>query len=89
MQRFVLIRAGIGFALACYLALHGLKRNSLSKSGAVAAFIVGFLSFLASYRFGCILILFYYSSSKLTKVDEKKKSNMEENFKKVIWFTRK
>ena len=64
------IRILVGFLIACGLSWHGLRKKSLSISGAVAAFLVGFLSFGASYRFGAILILFYYTSSKLTKVNE-------------------
>ena len=45
----------------------------------MAAFIVGFTSFACSYRFGLLLILFYYSSSKLTKVREDVKSKLEES----------
>jgi uncharacterized membrane protein len=83
MENFFLLRMALGLALATYLACHGLKRNSLSTTGAIAAFFVGFISFLTSYRFGLVLILFYYTSSKLTKVDEKKKSSLEDDFKKV------
>ena len=83
MENFFLLRIVLGAVLATYLASHGLQRNSLSVSGAIAAFSVGFISFLASYRFGLVLILFYYTSSKLTKVDEKKKSSFEDDFKKV------
>ena len=76
-------RVVLGAGLALFLARHGLKRNSLSASGAAAAFLVGFLSFLTSIRFGAVLILFYYSSSKLTKVNEAKKASLEQDFKKV------
>jgi len=82
MEPYYILRLVLGTALALYLARHGLKRNSLSYSGAIAAFFVGFVSFVTSYRFGILLILFYYTSSKLTKVNEAKKSRLEDHFKK-------
>jgi uncharacterized membrane protein len=48
--------------------------------GAISALLVGFGSFAVSYRFGVILILFYYSSSKLTKVKEDIKAKLEDGY---------
>ena len=70
----------IATILAITLAMHGYKKGSLSKNGAVAAFFVGFSSFGTSARFGFILILFYYTSSKLTKVKEDVKAKLEDNY---------
>lgn len=71
-------------ALAAFIALglsyHGTKKKSLSMSGAIAAVFVGFTSFACSYRFGMILILFYYVSSKLTKVREDIKAKLEDDY---------
>jgi uncharacterized membrane protein len=75
-------RCVVGFLLATGLSFHGLKKKSLNMSGAIAAFLVGFIAFAVSMRFGSILILFYYSSSKLTKLDEKKKEKLEDDFLK-------
>lgn len=74
------IRVAFALVIALLLALHGYKKRSLSKSGAIAAIVVGFFSFGASYRAGVILILFYYSSSKLTKVRDDIKSKLEEEY---------
>jgi uncharacterized membrane protein len=63
-------RIVLGFLIACGLSWHGLRKKSLNATGAMAAFFVGFISFAAGYRFGLLLILFYYTSSKLTKVNE-------------------
>lgn len=70
----------IASVLAITLAAHGYKKKSLSESGALAAFFVGFISFGTSSRFGFILILFYYTSSKLTKVKEGIKAKLEDNY---------
>mgnify|MGYP005991109229 CR=1 FL=1 len=83
MASTFLVRFALGTALALYLARHGLKRKSLSLSGAIVAFCVGLIAFLTAYRFGVLLILFYYTSSKLTKVNETKKSSLEDDFKMV------
>ncbi len=77
----IIIRILIACVLAALLARHGLKKKSLDKSGAAAAFFVGLASFSVSYRMGMILILFYLSSSRLTKLKEDVKRKLEEDYK--------
>jgi len=48
-----------GSSLATILAVRGIKRNSLSESGALAAFVVGFLSIASGWRRELLLIGFY------------------------------
>merc|ERR1712070_1260803 len=67
--------------LALKLSTHGLKKKSLDVTGSMAAFFVGFFSLASSYRFGMLLITFYYSSSKLTKLKEDKKKRLEDDYK--------
>lgn len=76
----ILLRLILALLLAFSLAIHGLKRKSLSTSGCVAAVFVGFITFATSYRFGIILICFYYSSSKLTKLKEDIKAQLEDDY---------
>jgi uncharacterized protein (TIGR00297 family) len=66
--------------LATILSLHGRRKKSLSRSGSLAAFVVGFISFGVSYRFGCTLILFYLSSSRLTRYRADEKARIEADF---------
>ena len=66
--------------IATLLSLHGLKKQSLSKSGAMAAFMIGFCSFAAGIRFGVILIVFYFTSSQLTKMGKARKAQIEEDY---------
>ena len=46
------------------MAYRGLKRKSLTRSGAVAAFLVGLLSLSCGPR-GSLLLLFYLVSGKI------------------------
>ena len=62
----------IAVLLATYLAYSGFKKRSLSLSGAVAAFVVGYASLSSTIcSFGAMLIVFYLSGSKATKVGVK------------------
>eukprot|EP00618_Florenciella_parvula_P003848 CAMPEP_0119493072 /NCGR_PEP_ID=MMETSP1344-20130328/17428_1 /TAXON_ID=236787 /ORGANISM="Florenciella parvula, Strain CCMP2471" /LENGTH=121 /DNA_ID=CAMNT_0007528461 /DNA_START=144 /DNA_END=505 /DNA_ORIENTATION=+ len=74
-------RGFVALVIAVAMAGRGLKKKSLSKSGAMAAFVVGLVSFLASYRMGITLILFYQSSSSLTKVGNAIKKKLEADHK--------
>ena len=56
----------------------GLKKKSLNKEGAFAAFIVASLSLATSWRNGITLLSFYWTSSKLTRVGSKIKGKLEE-----------
>lgn len=47
-----LLRGGVALALAALLGRHGLQKQSLDTSGALAAFVVGFFSLASGYRFG-------------------------------------
>ena len=58
----------LALIIAIGMSLKGYKKKSLSKSGAITAFIVCYIIFRSSYRFGLTLLNFYITSSKLTKV---------------------
>jgi uncharacterized membrane protein len=66
--------------LATFLAAHGYRRKSLSPSGAVAAFVVGFVMMsIPNFRTpGTTLIVFYLTGSTATKVGKKVKARLEE-----------
>lgn len=68
----------MAIVVSLYMAYSGYKKGSLSFSGSIAAVFVGFVSMTASYRFGVILILFYYSGSKLTKYKSGVKAKIED-----------
>jgi uncharacterized protein (TIGR00297 family) len=74
----LVLRVAVSLVAAAHLARHGLRKRSLAPSGARAAFAVGFLSLACGYRFGLTLLLFYWTSSKLTKVGKARKEAFEE-----------
>ena len=74
--------------LASVLAVHGLRRKSLSPSGAIAAFVVGFLMMSAgSSVFGVSLIVFYLTGSRATKVGKTLKAQLEEGHQEAGYRT--
>jgi uncharacterized membrane protein len=56
----------LGVLVATLLAMSAVKRKSLSRSGAVAAWFVGFLSLATGLR-GFVLLFFYQIGSSATK----------------------
>ncbi|KAL7530493.1 hypothetical protein ACHAXR_003521, partial [Thalassiosira sp. AJA248-18] len=72
------VRTFIGLVLARRISNSGLKKRSLSQSGALSAFLVASLSLATSWRNGITLLAFYWTSSKLTRVGTKIKGKLEE-----------
>ncbi|GAV88720.1 DUF92 domain-containing protein [Cephalotus follicularis] len=71
----------IALLISSLIAITSYKRKSLDFSGALAGFVVMTLHFAAGYRFGAILLVFFFTSSKLTKVGEEKKRRLDADFK--------
>lgn len=64
--------------LALLLAAHGLRKGSLSTSGAIAAVAAGFATMgNPSAAFGVMLIVFYLTGSRATKVKAHIKAKLE------------
>jgi uncharacterized membrane protein len=64
------VQVSYPFLLALLLSGHGLRKKSLSPSGALAAFAVGFLMMSGGVRvFGLALIGFYLIGSRATKCE--------------------
>eukprot|EP00197_Chlamydomonas_leiostraca_P005564 CAMPEP_0202868094 /NCGR_PEP_ID=MMETSP1391-20130828/10182_1 /ASSEMBLY_ACC=CAM_ASM_000867 /TAXON_ID=1034604 /ORGANISM="Chlamydomonas leiostraca, Strain SAG 11-49" /LENGTH=519 /DNA_ID=CAMNT_0049548209 /DNA_START=350 /DNA_END=1909 /DNA_ORIENTATION=+ len=88
----VLLVASHAFGLAVQLsaavlgslgiAWWGHTRKSLAQSGAIAAMVVGTGTLGCSLRFGCTLLAFFFSSSKLTQYKEEAKEGLDESSKK-------
>jgi uncharacterized membrane protein len=73
-----IVRTTVGIVLARRISNSGLRKRSLSKSGALSAFTVASLALATSWRNGITLLAFYWTSSKLTRLGSKIKSNFEE-----------
>ena len=71
-------RTIIGIFLAQRISNSGYNKQSLSKSGAISAFLVASFSLATSFRNGITLLSFYWTSSKLTRVGSKIKGKLEE-----------
>ncbi|GAB5373006.1 hypothetical protein AAMO2058_001712900 [Amorphochlora amoebiformis] len=70
------------FGTAVLIALQGYKKKSLSFDGAIAAALVGGITLSVTWRFGLTLLLFYFVSSKLTKIGLAEKAKIEAHAKK-------
>ena len=75
------IRFVVALWLASWLSRRGLRKQSLSNSGAWAAWFVGLASFASSFRFGLVLILFYQTSSYWTKYKQEEKARFDADHK--------
>ncbi|KAF8910231.1 integral membrane protein DUF92-domain-containing protein [Mucidula mucida] len=69
----------IPLACATLLSVHGLRKKSLSPSGAATAFVVGTCMLSGATRvFGIALIAFYLLGSRATKYGKQRKEKLEE-----------
>lgn len=73
-------RLVLALLIAALIATRGLRTKSLSQSGAVAGFVVGFLSFASSIRFGITLLVFYLTSTRATRYKAHYKSRIEHDY---------
>ncbi|OMO80812.1 hypothetical protein CCACVL1_12732 [Corchorus capsularis] len=76
-----LIQPVIAVLISSLIAIRSYRRKSLDLSGALSGVIVMAIHFAVGYRFGAILLAFFFSSSKLTKVGEEKKRQVDADFK--------
>jgi len=74
-------RLAFNVLLPTLMALYGLKKKSLSVSGSVAAWLVGFVIAVSGVRNAIILITFFLSASKMTKLKQEAKRKIEDDFK--------
>jgi len=73
-----IVRTCVGFVLASRISAGGLRKRSLSVSGARSAFVVASLSLATSWRNGITLLAFYWTSSELTRFGSRIKGTLEE-----------
>ncbi|ORZ33096.1 integral membrane protein DUF92-domain-containing protein [Catenaria anguillulae PL171] len=74
----------IAIILSLLLAVHGLRKKSLSTSGAAAGLLVGLITFNHPHPvFGVILVAFYLSGSRVTKIGRETKLRIEEDYREA------
>lgn len=72
-----------GFVLAVLVAYLAYRAHSLSKSGAVAATVVGTVIFgLGGWEWAVLLLTFFITSSGLSRAFKKRKADLNEKFSK-------
>lgn len=73
----------LGFLLAVVIALVAFLARSLSRSGALAAVLIGTVIFgLGGWSWAAVLLTFFVSSSLLTRLFKKRKAPLNEKFDK-------
>jgi uncharacterized membrane protein len=73
--------AAVSLVIAVFMSAYGYARKSLNRSGAVAAVLVGFITFYSGFVFGFVLIAFFLTSSRITKIKAEEKKRFEEDYK--------
>ncbi|XP_064950051.1 protein PGR-like [Musa acuminata AAA Group] len=76
-----LVRSAVAVVLSLGIAARAYLHRSLDRSGAIAGFLVTAIHIAAGYRFAALLLVFFFTSSKLTKMGEEKKRSIDEDFK--------
>ena len=78
-----LLQLLLGFTLALIIALAAYRLGSLSRSGALAAWLVGTVIFgMGGLSWAILLLTFFISSSVLTRSFAKRKASLTEKFDK-------
>lgn len=71
----------IAVLISSAIAASSYKKKSLDLSGAFMGFLVMTIHFAVNYRFGAMLLVFFFTSSKLTKFGEEKKRKIDPEYK--------
>jgi uncharacterized protein (TIGR00297 family) len=72
-----------GFILATIVAYLAYRAHSLNKSGAIAATVVGTVIFgLGGWQWAVLLLIFFVTSSGLSRAFKKRKEGLNEKFSK-------
>ncbi|EGC38676.1 hypothetical protein DICPUDRAFT_86423 [Dictyostelium purpureum] len=71
-------RLPLSILIVSLFAIHGYRKGSLNKSGAISAFFTGIITCYCGPSFAFILLSFYFSSSYLTKYKSSIKKKIED-----------
>lgn len=75
------VQSIVAVVISTLISAGAYRRKSLDLSGAVAGFLVMSIHLAVNYRFGAMLLVFFFTSSKFTKVGEEKKRLLDAEFK--------
>ncbi|KAK2978213.1 hypothetical protein RJ640_024246 [Escallonia rubra] len=71
----------VAVLISSAIAIRAYRRKSLDFSGALVGFIVMTIHLAVNYRCGAMLLVFFFTSSKLTKIGEDRKRSVDADFK--------
>ncbi|KAL3845317.1 hypothetical protein ACJIZ3_002720 [Penstemon smallii] len=71
----------VAAVLSAAIATRSYKKKSLDLSGAIVGFVVMTIHLAVNYRFGAVLLVFFFTSSMFTKFGEDKKQKVDADFK--------
>lgn len=80
MER-TLIQPLLGALMAAIIAIRSYRKKSLDLSGAFFGFLVVFIHLATNLRAAAMLLVFFFSSSKLTKIGAEKKRKSDAEYK--------
>ncbi|KAJ3701308.1 hypothetical protein LUZ61_005013 [Rhynchospora tenuis] len=75
------IRFLVSLVISVLLAIRSVKRKSVDFSAAFVGIPVFIAHMIAGYRFAILVLVFFFSSSKVTRVGEDKKRSIDVEFK--------
>ncbi|KAG8377914.1 hypothetical protein BUALT_Bualt08G0083100 [Buddleja alternifolia] len=67
--------------ISAAIATRSYRKKSLDLSGAISGFAVMTIHIAVNYRFGAVLLVFFFTSSMFTKYGEDKKRKVDADFK--------
>lgn len=74
------VRWFLAIFLPVYIVMKALRRKALDLTGGLCALVIGFILTLSSYCFSAGLLLFFYSSTRLTKYKASEKRKFEAEY---------
>lgn len=80
-MEILLNQPAIAVLISTAIAGGAYKKKSLDLSGAFMGFLVMSIHIAVNYRFGAMLLVFFFSSSKLTKFGDEKKRKLDPDYK--------
>ncbi|KAK8936586.1 hypothetical protein KSP39_PZI011967 [Platanthera zijinensis] len=75
------VRSVVSLVISSAIAARAFLRKSVDLTGVAAGIPVMIIHTVAGYRFAALLLVFFFTSSKLTRVGEEKKREIDAEFK--------